>query len=711
MAENKTELEVETAQQPRRGMMPGHGGPGAAAARGLSKPKNFGATAKKLLGTLKSYRLSIILTMVFAVIGTTFTIVSPKILGNMTNQIVDDYISIKVYDEVHKQLPAGLVLPKGTTVEKLPALLEQMAKQQIEAQIASGKITPQQAAAMAAQQSKSSKASQLQQMAKQVPAYQMDQIKKLDLSIKPTMHYDALAGIAFWLICLYVLSALFTYIQGWIITDVTQKITLKFRRDISTKINRLPISYFDRHSYGDVLSRVTNDVDTIAQSLNQSLSQIITSITTILGILVMMITISIALTGIAVIVVPISLIVVGIIIKYSQKYFQRQQDQLGDINGHIEETYAGHVVVKAFSAESFVNKKFTNINDSLYENAWKSQFLSGLMYPIMNIIGNLGYVGVAVMGGWLAINGKISIGDIQAFIQYTSQFNQPIMQVAQIGGILQSTIAAAERVFEFLEEPEEAKDVKNAKTLKSIKGEVIFDNVKFSYEKGKRIIKGFSAHIQPGQQVAIVGPTGAGKTTMVNLLMRFYDPDSGDIMVDGVNTRNMKRSDVRQMFGMVLQDTWLFNGTIQENLRYGDLQANQDEVKVAAKTAHVDHFVHSLPHGYDTILDEDADNISAGEKQLLTIARAMLANAPMMILDEATSSVDTRTEILIQQAMDKLTKGRTSFVIAHRLSTIKNADLILVMNEGDIIEQGNHQQLLAKNGFYANLYNSQFVDN
>ena len=689
--------------------MPGGGGPGAAAARGLSKPKNFGGTAKKLLSALKTYRLSVIVTIVFAVIGTTFTIISPKILGNMTNQIVDDYIAIQVYAKVHKQLPAGITIPKGTTVEQLPSVLKQMAEQQIKDQVKSGKLTPQQAAVLAKQQANGSKAGQFEQMAKQIPANQMEKIKQLDLSVKPTMHYDKLAGIALWLICLYILSALFTYMQGWIITNVTQKVTLKFRRDISTKINRLPISYFDRHSYGDVLSRVTNDVDTIAQSLNQSLSQIITSVTTILGILVMMISISLSLTGIAVIVVPISLIVVGIIIKSSQKYFKRQQDKLGAINGHIEETYAGHVVVKAFSAENFVNKKFTNINNSLYENAWKSQFLSGLMYPIMNIIGNLGYVGVAVMGGWLAINGKISIGDIQAFIQYTAQFNQPIMQVAQIGGILQSTIAAAERVFEFLEEPEEVKDSKNAKVIKKVKGEVTFDNVKFSYVKGKRIIKGFSAHIKPGQQIAIVGPTGAGKTTMVNLLMRFYDPDSGMIKVDGINTRDMKRADVRQMFGMVLQDTWLFNGTIKENLRYGDLRANKDEVKKAATTAHVDHFVHSLPHGYDTVLGEDADNISAGERQLLTIARAMLADAPMMILDEATSSVDTRTEILIQQAMEKLTKGRTSFVIAHRLSTIKNADLILVMDEGDIIEQGTHKQLLAQNGFYANLYNSQFA--
>jgi ATP-binding cassette subfamily B protein len=686
---------------PRGGALPG-GGPGAAVARGLAKPKHFGATVKKLLAALTPYRFSIILTIIFAVASTIFSIMSPKILGNMTNQIVDDYIAIKTHDAVTQQLPAGLTLPKGTTINDLSEVLQNYTRQLAVADPA--------AAAKLAEQLKTMQTSSSSDMLSKVPQDQLDQIKQLDLSAKPTMHYDALLGIALWLIGLYILSALFAYIQGWIITNVTQKITLKFRRDISIKINRLPISYFDKHSYGDILSRLTNDVDTIAQSLNQSLSQIVTSAATIVGILVMMISISLPLTGIAMLVIPISLAVVAVVIKRSQKYFKQQQDSLGAINGHIEETYAGHVVIKAFSAEGQVGGKFNKINTNLYSSGWKSQFLSGLMFPIMNLIGNLGYVGVAVVGGWLAINGKISIGDIQAFIQYTQQFNQPIMQLSQISGILQSTVAAAERVFEFLEEPEEAKDPKNAQMISKVKGEVVFNDVKFSYVPGKRVIKSFSAHIQPGQQVAIVGPTGAGKTTMVNLLMRFYDPDSGNIVVDGVDIGDMKRSDVRQMFGMVLQDTWLFNGTIKENLRYGDLKASEADVIKAAKAAHVDHFVHSLPHGYDTVLDEDADNISAGEKQLLTIARAMLADAPMMILDEATSSVDTRTEILIQKAMEELTSGRTSFVIAHRLSTIKNADLILVMNDGDIVEQGTHQQLLAQNGFYAGLYNSQFVD-
>lgn len=640
----------------------------------VAKPKHFKKTLGQLGRELKPYRISLILTIIFAIASTVFAIVSPKILGNMTNQIVDDYIAIQTYDQVMKNLPAGTQLPAGTTgadiLSKMPA--EVIAK---------------------------------------IPAGQQTKIALLDLSVKPQMNYAVLGKTALILVGLYILSAIFGYIQGWIITGATQRLTLKLRRNLSEKINRLPIKYFDKHSYGDVLSRVTNDVDTISQSLNQSLSQIITAVTTIIGILIMMISISWQMTGIAVLVVPISFIFIGIITKKSQRFFKRQQDSLGDLNGHIEETYAGHNVVKVFSGEERAAKEFAKHNNSIHESGWKSQFLSGLMFPIMQFIGNLGYVGVAVVGGWLAINGRISIGDIQAFIQYVSQFNQPIIQTAQIANVMQSTVAAAERVFEFLGEPEETPDPKDAKQIAKVRGAVEFDDVKFGYDDKKLVIKGFTASVKPGQKIAIVGPTGAGKTTMVNLLMRFYDPKSGSIKIDGVETRGMKRADVRKMFGMVLQDTWLFNGTIRENLAYGDLNADEKHIMRASTAAHVNHFVQSLPDGYDTILDEDAENISAGEKQLLTIARAMLADAPMLILDEATSSVDTRTEVLIQSAMEKLMKNRTSFVIAHRLSTIKGADMILVMNEGDIIEHGTHDELLAQNGFYENLYNSQFAEN
>jgi ATP-binding cassette subfamily B protein len=666
--DKKAELKkVSERQAARRG--PGMG----PMPMSVEKPKHFKKTLGQLARHLKPYFWQIICTVIFAVASTIFTIVTPRILGNMTNQIVDDYIAIKTYDVVMENLPPGVTLPSGTTGE---TILAQMPDD----------------------------------VATQIPADQLDKIKALDLSQQPVMHYEILAQTAFILIALYLLSALFGYIQGWIITGVTQKVTFTFRRKISEKINRLPIKYFDKHSYGDVLSRVTNDVDTISQSLSQSLSQIITAITTLIGITVMMLTISWQMTGIAILVVPLSLIFVMLITKRSQKYFKKQQASLGELNGHIEEIYSGHNVVKAFSGEARAARKFRRINGQLHGSGWKSQFLSGLMMPIMQIVGNLGYVGVAVTGGWLAVNGRISIGDIQAFIQYVSNFNQPIMQTAQVANILQSTVAAAERVFEFLDEQEEEPDPTVAQKLEKVRGAVDFDNIIFGYTSEKTIIKNFSAHVKPGQRVAIVGPTGAGKTTIVNLLMRFYDPQSGVIKIDGVNTRDMRRADVRREFGMVLQDTWLFNGTIRENLAYGDLNANDDQITAAARAARVDHFIHSLPQGYDTILDENAENISAGEKQLLTIARAMLADAPMLILDEATSSVDTRTEVLIQAAMDELMRGRTSFVIAHRLSTIRGADLILVMNEGHIVEQGTHDQLLAANGFYAKLYNAQFTE-
>jgi ABC-type multidrug transport system, ATPase and permease components len=660
----------------------------------VEKPKDFKGSIIKLLDSLKPFRVSIMITIVFAVLGTTFSIASPKILGNMTNQIVDDYISIKVFEAATSNLPDDIKLPEGTTIEKLPETLKSM--------VIEGKIRPDQL-------EKFSGASDANPTAK-IPDNQLEKIKMLDLSKRPEMRYDLLYKTALVLVMLYIASTVFGFIQGWIIAGVTQKLVLKFRGDISQKINRLPIKYFDKHSYGDLLSRVTNDVDTVAQSLNQSLSQIITSITMLIGIVIMMISISVQMTLVAVLTLPIGFAFIIFITKNSQKHFKNQQSQLGELNGHIEEIYSGQTIVKAFSGEEKASKRFSNINMRLHDSSWKSQFLSGLMMPIMHFISNLGYVASTVLGGWLAINGKISIGDIQAFIQYVNQLNNPMVQVAQIMNVLQSTVAASERVFEFLEEEEELSDAESLEFTKNIRGEVEFKNVVFGYSAKNDVIKNFSVRVKPGQKVAIVGPTGAGKTTVVNLLMRFYDPRSGSILIDGIDTKSVKRADVRKQFGMVLQDTWLFSGTIHDNLTYGDLKADRTSVMKSAKAAHVDHFVQSLAHGYKTVLDGDSDGISVGEKQLLTIARAMLADAPMMILDEATSSVDTRTEVLIQEAMEKLTHGRTSFIIAHRLSTIRNADLILVMDKGNIIEQGHHKELMRAGGFYANLYNSQFVE-
>jgi ATP-binding cassette subfamily B multidrug efflux pump len=507
---------------------------------------------------------------------------------------------------------------------------------------------------------------------------------------------------------LYLLSALFAYIQGWIMADVSTNVAYRFRRDISEKINRMPLKYFDTTTQGEVLSRITNDVDTVNQTLSQSLTQIITSVVTVIGVLVMMLSISWLMTLVALIIIPLSTAVVSVIIRQSQKYFKQRQDYLGHVNGHVEEMYGGHIVMKAFNGEEKSIEKFDGYNNVLYDVAWKSQFLSGLMMPIMRFIGNLGYVAVAIMGGYLAIRQVITVGDIQAFIQYVRSFTQPITQLANISNILQQTAAAAERVFEFLEEPEEVVETVNPVILERVEGNVEFRNVRFGYDPAKPVIKNFSAIAKPGQKVAIVGPTGAGKTTIVKLLMRFYDINDGSILVEGHDIRDFTRADLRQKFGMVLQDTWLYNGTIMENIRYGRPDATDEEVIAAAKAAHVDHFIHTLPDGYNMVLNEETSNISQGQKQLLTIARAVLADPSILILDEATSSVDTRTEILIQQAMDSLMIGRTSFVIAHRLSTIRNADLILVMNEGDIIEQGTHEELLAKGGFYAELHNSQF---
>ncbi|MGX4601123.1 ABC transporter ATP-binding protein [Faecalimicrobium sp. JNUCC 81] len=512
------------------------------------------------------------------------------------------------------------------------------------------------------------------------------------------------------LVGLYVISALFSFVQTFVTSDISQKVSYNLRKEISEKINNLPLNYFDKTTNGEVLSRVTNDVDAISQNLNQVLSQMITAATTIIGVLIMMLSISVSMTIASLVIIPLSLIFIMLVVKKSQKYFKEQQEYLGSTNGHVEEIYSGHNIMKAFNGEEKAINEFEDINEKLYNSAWKSQFLSGMMMPIMTFIGNLGYVIVAIMGGYLAIKKTIQVGDILSFIQYTRSFMQPIAQTAQISNVMQATAAAAERVFEFLEEEEEAKDTTNPLSTENVKGEVEFKDVHFGYDKDKIIINDFSAKIKPGQKVAIVGPTGAGKTTVVKLLMRFYELNSGKILVDGHDIKDFTRNDLRDMFGMVLQDTWLFNGSMMENIRYGRLEATDEEVIEASKLAHADHFIKTLSEGYKTEVNEEANNISQGQKQLLTIARAILSDPKILILDEATSSVDTRTEVLIQQAMENLMKGRTSFIIAHRLSTIRNADVILVMKDGDIIEQGSHEELLKAKGFYYDLYNSQFEE-
>lgn len=655
--------------RPQRGPIGG----GPAAARPAEKAKDFRGTFKKLMRYIRAYWFSLIVMLVFAVASTVFTIIGPKILGNATNKLVEGISQQMVYDKVIEQLPVGLTLPKGTTGADLMDLMPQEQRQML---------------------------SQLQ----------TDLLMDMSFDQRPSIDFSGIANILLWLVGLYALSSIFNYIQGFVTTGVSQKVAYNLRRDIAAKMNRMPLKYFDRTSHGDVLSRITNDVDTVAQSLNQSISQLVTAITTILGVLIMMLSISITMTIVAVLVLPVSMLVVRVVVKHSQKNFVGQQNALGDLNGHVEEMYGGHLVMKVFNGEKDSLDEFHELNDTLYQNAWKAQFLSGLMMPVLNFVSNLGYVGVCVLGGYLATKQIVEIGDIQAFIQYVRNFNQPITQTANMANLLQSTIAAAERVFVFLDEEEEPRESEHPVKLDHVEGKVEFDHVVFGYNEDKVIIKDFNATVQPEQKVAIVGPTGAGKTTMVNLLMRFYDVNSGAIRVDGVNIQDMSREDLRSLFGMVLQDTWLFGGSIRDNIAYGKLDATDEQIEQAAKAAHVDHFVRTLPEGYDTELNEEASNISQGQRQLLTIARALLADPPILILDEATSSVDTRTEVLIQKAMETLMKGRTSFIIAHRLSTIKDADMILVMKEGNIVEQGTHAELLAKGGFYAELYNSQFSE-
>ena len=524
-----------------------------------------------------------------------------------------------------------------------------------------------------------------------------------------SIDFTKIGQILLFVLGLYLLSTLFSFVQGWLMTGVTQKVCYRMRKDISEKIDRMPMAYFESRTYGEVLSRITNDVDTLGQSLNQSITQIITSVATMVGVLVMMLRISPLMTLIAVVILPISVTLISLVVKKSQKYFKQQQEYLGHINGQVEETYAGHTVIQAYNKEKDMVQQFQETNDTLYHSAWKSQFLSGLMQPIMMFVGNLGYAAVALSGGLLAIRGTITIGDIQAFIQYVKNFTQPMQQIAQVLNQVQSMAAASERVFDFLEEAEEVQTAEHPLELANVEGNVDFQHVSFGYQPEQCVIHDFSAKVKSGQKIAIVGPTGAGKTTMVKLLMRFYDVSGGAILLDGHDVRDFDRHKLRESFGMVLQDTWLFQGTIMENIRYGRLDATDEEVIAAAKAAHADSFIRQLPDGYQMELNEDASNVSQGQKQLLTIARAILADNRVMILDEATSSVDTRTEILIQKAMDHLMEGRTSFIIAHRLSTIRNADMILVMKDGDIIEQGTHEELLEKNGFYADLYRSQFA--
>ena len=601
----------------RHGMKGPHGG-----MRGGAKAKDFKGSLKKLVKYMSVYKVQMLFVAVFAVCGTVFNIVGPKILGKATTEIFNGLVS---------KVSGGSGMDFG----------------------------------------------------------------KIGLILLITLG-------------LYVVSALCSFIQGMIMTGISQKTTYRLRKDITEKVNRMPMDYFDTKPVGEVLSRVTNDVDTLGQSLNQSATQLITSVTTLIGVLVMMLSISPLMTVVALLILPISVGLISFVMKHSQKYFSGQQEYLGNVNGQVEEVYSGHNVIKAFNKEDDVIREFDRTNDKLYESAWKSQFFSGMMMPVMQFVGNLGYVGVAILGGFLAIKRTIEVGDIQSFIQYVRNFTQPIQQVAQVTNMLQLAAASSERVFEFLEEKEEDQTVEHPVSVEGLHGNVQFENVHFGYNPEKIIINDFSANVKEGQKIAIVGPTGAGKTTMIKLLMRFYDVNSGSIKIDGHDVRDFNRSELREMFGMVLQDTWLFHGTIMDNIRYGKLDATEEEVIQAAKAAHVHRFVQTLPGGYQMEINEEATNISQGQKQLLTIARAILADPKILILDEATSSVDTRTEVRIQKAMDNLMKGRTSFVIAHRLSTIRDADLILVMKDGDIIEQGTHTQLLAQNGFYAELYNSQF---
>ena len=644
------------------------------------KPRHFRQTMLRLADYLKDYTGQIVITVILTLGGVILTVIGPRVLGDMINRITDDYSANKVYESVKRSLPQQTKLPVGTTVKQLMERTPAPERDKLTTRLA------------------------------KLPDNQRRKIMALDITKKPNYHFDTMASTGLWLVAIYIVGAILGYLEGWVIVGVTQRAVYRLRREISHKINTLPLSYFDRHSYGDVLSRITNDVDMVSQNLSGIITQAFQSVATVVGILVMMVSINLMLTGAVMLTLPISAIVVGVVFRLSQKYFASQQEILGKLNGYIEETYSGHNIVKIFGGEKRAISKFNRYNNDLYRSSWRAQFIAGVVYPMMEFVGNLGFLITITLGGYQVIKGRLQVGDIQAFSQYIRQFNQPITQIADLTGLIQSIIAASERVFSFIDQSDEAITwQKGGQTISQVTGQISFDHVKFGYDSDRPVIHDLSVEIKPGQKVAIVGPTGAGKTTIVNLLMRFYDPDEGIIKLDGVDTKQISRHNIRRNFGMVLQDTWLFEGTIKENLLYGKPDASEEELRVAIETAMVDHVIKSLPDGMNTILGESADNISAGEKQLLTIARAMLANAPITILDEATSNVDTRTERLIQQAMDKLVEGRTSFVIAHRLSTIRNADLILVIDHGDIVESGTHDSLLEQNGFYAKLYNAQFA--
>lgn len=655
-------------------MGPMGGGPGMHGP--AEKPKDFSKTLKRLIRYIGKYNKAIMVVIVVLIISTVLSTLSPKVLGKATTELGNNIMQKMIYSQMQgmlDQLPEQVkaTLPEDATVQ---TLLDR-------------NIIP-------------------QEVAEKIP----EVAKTVSLTVEPTINFNYIGTILLTILAMYFISAVFTYISSRTMAYIAQKVTYNLRREIDEKLDRLPLRFFDKHTHGEILSRVTNDVDTVSNTLQQTIVQILQSVFTIIGILIMMISISLSMAGVAILIIPVSLIFIASIIKVSQKYFMRQQSVMGELNGHVEETYTGNLVIQAFNMQEKETENFEVINEKLYKCGWKSQFLSGLMMPIINGVSNLGYVGICVLGAKLAIEGKMTIGNIQAFVQYTHQFTQPIGQTANMLNLVQGAVAAAERVFEILDESEEEPDTTKPIKVPNVKGAVTFDNVKFSYEEGQSLIEDWSLTVEPGQTVAIVGPTGAGKTTIVNLLMRFYEINGGKISVDGVSTRDMTRNDLRTEFSMVLQDTWLFNGSIKENLRYARQDASDEELIEAAKLAHAHHFIKALPGGYDFVLNEDASNISQGEKQLLTIARAIVANSPILILDEATSNVDTRTEELIQKAMNKLMEGRTSFVIAHRLSTIKNADIILVMEHGRIVERGNHDELIAKDGAYAKLYNSQFSE-
>ncbi|MDD3304317.1 MAG: ABC transporter ATP-binding protein [Clostridia bacterium] len=640
------------------------------------KPKEFSKTLKRLIRYIGKYNKVIILVIVVLIFSTVLSTLSPKVLGKATTELGNNVIQKVAYSQMKGYLAAipeqmKVAIPENATIQTLIDM----------------KVIPQEAA------------DKLPEM-----------VKSVSLTVEPTINYDYIAKILLIILAMYFTSALFSYISTRSMAYIAQKVTYGLRKEIDEKLDRLPLKFFDKHTHGEILSRVTNDVDTVSSTLEQTIVQILQSVFTIIGILVMMISISLSMAGVAILIVPVSLIFITAIIKMSQKYFMRQQRVIGELNGHVEETYSGNLVIQAFNMQKEEINQFNSINGELYRCGWKSQFLSGLMMPIINGISNLGYVGICVLGAKLAIEGKMTIGNIQAFVQYTHQFTQPIGQTANMLNLVQGAVAAAERVFEILDETEEEPDKVDSIKIGNEAKTVTFDKVAFSYEKDQKLIENWSLEVNEGQTVAIVGPTGAGKTTIVNLLMRFYEISGGQIKINGVSTKDMSRNDLRTMFSMVLQDTWLFNGTIKENLRYGRQEATDEEIYEATKLAHAHHFIKALPGGYDFVLNEEASNISQGEKQLLTIARAIVANSPILILDEATSNVDTRTEELIQKAMNKLMEGRTSFVIAHRLSTIKNADVILYMEHGRIIERGTHDVLLKKDGAYAKLYNSQFSE-